>query len=193
MAALLSSRMQSSFLGSSVQQRSFTTRRPVAASVVVRAAYGDLPKVGGGRKWVHTKVNQNGKPVKVSMHVKKGDLVVVIAGKDKGHVGEVIESIPKKGKVVVQGANYKTKNIAPKTKEEEGQQVVKEYPLHHSNVMHWSATKQVRSRVGYKVKDDGSKVRVLVKTGEEVPDKSFKREAPVSSSDAGSSETPGSA
>ena len=77
MAALLSSRMQSSFLGSSVQQRCFTTRRPVTASVVVRAAYGNLPKIGGGRKWVHTEVNQNGKPVKVPMHVKKGDLVVV--------------------------------------------------------------------------------------------------------------------
>ena len=52
--------------------------------------------------------------------------------------------------------------------------------------------------VSLQVKDDGSKVRVLVKTGEEVPDKSFKREAPASSSDAGSSdasssETPGSA
>jgi large subunit ribosomal protein L24 len=44
-----------------------------------------------------------------------------------------------------------TKNVAPKTKEEEGQQVRKEYPVHHSNVMHWSAEKQVRSRVGYKV------------------------------------------
>jgi large subunit ribosomal protein L24 len=77
MAALLSSRMQSSFLGSSVQSRSFTARRPAAASVVVRAAYGNRPNVGGGRKWIHTKVNDNGKPVKVPMHVKKGDLVVV--------------------------------------------------------------------------------------------------------------------
>lgn len=82
MAALLaSSRMQSSFLGASVRQNGcFTARRACPCSVVIRAAHGDIPKIGGGKKWVHTPVNKNGKPIKVTMHVKKGDLVQVSAG-----------------------------------------------------------------------------------------------------------------
>lgn len=75
--------MQSSYLGSSLRASSsasavaFTGRRPALASVTVRAAYGDLPKIGGGRKWKHIETNDNGNPVKVPMHVKKGDLVQV--------------------------------------------------------------------------------------------------------------------
>jgi hypothetical protein len=52
--------------------------RPAArCPLTVTAAYGTTPKVGGGKRWKHTEVNQNGKPVKVAMHVKKGDLVKV--------------------------------------------------------------------------------------------------------------------
>jgi hypothetical protein len=56
-----------------------TTRPSVAARcpLTVTCAYGSATKVGGGKKWVHTEVNHNGKPVKVKMHVKKGDMVQV--------------------------------------------------------------------------------------------------------------------
>eukprot|EP00877_Chromochloris_zofingiensis_P008557 jgi/Chrzof1/3955/Cz13g14230.t1 len=168
MAALLaSSRMQSSFLGASVRQNGcFTARRACPCSVVIRAAHGDIPKIGGGKKWVHTPVNKNGKPIKVTMHVKKGDLVQVVAGADKGTVAEITDVLTKKGMVVVKGVNIKIKNVSPKTKDEQGQQKKLEFPIHHSNVMHYSKTAEARSRVGHKVTEAGKKVRYLIKTGE---------------------------
>lgn len=86
-----------------------------------------------------------------------------------------------------------TRNIAPRTKDEQGQQKKQESPIHHSNVMHYSTDKKVRSRVGYKVTDDGKKVRYLVKTGEVLPENSFRRAAaaaPAADSSSGSSESP---
>jgi len=73
----------------------------------------------------------------------------------------------KTGKVVVTGANMKTKHVKGQG-EEAGQITKKEYAIHHSNVMHYSKEKGVRSRVGKKIKDDGTKVRYLIKTGEEL-------------------------
>lgn len=140
--------------------------RRCAVPLTVRAAYGDLAKFGGGKKWEHTEVNKNGKPVKVKMHVKKGDLVQVIAGKDKGTVAEIERVLTKKGEIIVKGVNIKLKNEKPKAENEQGQQVRKEFPVHHSNVMHYSKEKEVRSRVGHKVNDAGKKVRYLIKTGE---------------------------
>ena len=60
-------------------------------------------------------------------------------------------------------------NIKPKGENEKGQQVRKEFPIHASNVMHYSTTANVRSRVGKKLAEDGTKVRYLVKTGEVLP------------------------
>eukprot|EP00878_Enallax_costatus_P042112 GHUV01049133.1.p1 GENE.GHUV01049133.1~~GHUV01049133.1.p1 ORF type:complete len:108 (-),score=36.30 GHUV01049133.1:98-421(-) len=86
-----------------------------------------------------------------------------------------------------------TRNVSPRSKDEQGQQKKQESPIHHSNVMHYSTQKQVRSRVGYKVTDDGSKVRYLVKTGEVLPENSFRKATPAAeadSSSSGSSEPP---
>jgi len=77
-ASFASSRMQSSFLGSSVRmQGCFVPSRvsPVAGTVV--AHYGNKANLGGGKPWERTEVDKNGKPVKVEMHVKKGDIVQV--------------------------------------------------------------------------------------------------------------------
>ena len=77
-ASMMNSKMQSSFLGSSLRtQRPFVPSRasPVAGTVV--AAYGNKLNPGGGKPWERTEVNKNGKPVKVKMHVKAGDIVQV--------------------------------------------------------------------------------------------------------------------
>jgi hypothetical protein len=81
------------------------------------------------------------------------------------------------------------RNVKPRTKEEQGQQKKMESLIHHSNVMHYSTEKEVRSRVGVRVEADGTKVRYLKKTGEVLPERSFKLAAPADdSSSSGSSE-----
>ena len=91
--------------------------------------------------------------------------VVIIAGKDKGKVTEVVEVFTKKGEVLCKDVNVKTKHVKPAGEGESGQIIQREYPIHHSNVMHWSEEKKVRSRIGHKV-EGGKKVRFLKKTGE---------------------------
>lgn len=105
-------------------------------------------------------------PVIHKMHVKKGDTVQVITGKDKGKVGEIIRAIPKDSEVVVKGVNVKTKHVKPQQEGESGQIVTFEAPIHSSNVMLYSNKQKVASRVCYTFTEDGRKVRMLKKTGE---------------------------
>ncbi len=100
------------------------------------------------------------------MHVKKGDTVQVISGRDKGQVGEILRTLPKSSKVVVKGVNIKTKHRKPQQEGESGQIVTFEAPIHSSNVMLYSDKEKVASRVCYSFTDDGRKVRMLKKTGE---------------------------
>jgi large subunit ribosomal protein L24 len=100
------------------------------------------------------------------MHVKKGDTIQVISGKDKGKVGEISRVIPKTSKVVVQGVNVKTKHVKPRQEGESGQIITFEAPIHSSNVMLYSKKEETVSRVGYTFTEDGRKVRILKKTGE---------------------------
>jgi large subunit ribosomal protein L24 len=100
------------------------------------------------------------------MHVKKGDTVQVIAGKDKGKVGEVLLAIPSGSKVVIKGVNMRTKHVKPQQEGESGQIVVSEAPIHSSNVMLYSEKQKIASRVCYTFNADGRKVRMLKKTGE---------------------------
>lgn len=105
-------------------------------------------------------------PVRHKMHVKKGDTVQVIAGKDRGKVGEILLVIPKKSQVVVKGVNIRTKHVKPQQEGESGQIVTQEAPIHSSNVMLYSEKQKVASRVSYTFTEDGRKVRMLKKTGE---------------------------
>ena len=100
------------------------------------------------------------------MHVKKGDTVQVISGRDKGKVGEVMEAIPKSSQVIVKGVNIRTKHVKPQQEGESGQIATFEAPVHSSNVMLYSEKEKVVSRVCYTFTDDGRKVRMLKKTGE---------------------------
>jgi large subunit ribosomal protein L24 len=105
-------------------------------------------------------------PTRYRMHVKKGDTIQVIAGKEKGKVGEVLQTFPKTSKVLVKGVNIKTKHIKPTQEGESGQITNVEAPIHSSNVMLYSTKQKVASRICYTFNADGRKVRMLKKTGE---------------------------
>jgi len=111
-------------------------------------------------------MSANGKPIRYKIHVRKGDTVQVIAGKDKGKVGEILQVLPKLSKVVVKDVNVKTKHVKPQQEGESGKIVTTEAPIHSSNVMLYSTKQGVASRICYTFTEDGRKVRMLKKTGE---------------------------
>ena len=106
------------------------------------------------------------KPLRYRMHVKKGDTIQVISGRDKGKVGEITSVNPKNSKVTIEGVNVRTKHVKPQQDGESGQIVTFEAPIHSSNVMLYSTKEKTVSRVGYTYTEEGRKVRMLRKTGE---------------------------
>ena len=104
--------------------------------------------------------------VRTKMRIKKGDTVQVISGKDKGKTGEVLRTLPYENRVVVQGVNLRTRHVKPTQEGETGRIVTEEASLHASNVMLYSTSKNVASRVEIVVEKDGTKKRRLKKTGE---------------------------
>ena len=99
----------------------------------------------------------------ISDHVKQGDTVKVISGRDKGKIGEVVKVIKNENKVVVKEVNIKRKHIKPRKEGEVGKISQFEAPIHSSNVMLYNQDKQLASRVGYKIDESGKKVRVFKK------------------------------
>ncbi|MFC6119248.1 50S ribosomal protein L24 [Macrococcoides bohemicum] len=99
------------------------------------------------------------------MHIKKGDKVIVITGKDKGKTGTVIEALPKKDRVVVEGVNIVKKHQKPTQMNPEGGIVEFEAAIHVSNVMLIDPKTNKPTRVGTKI-EDGKKVRVAKRSGE---------------------------
>lgn len=97
-----------------------------------------------------------------AMKIKKGDLVKVIAGKDKDKEGKVIVVDHKNGKVVVEGVNMMTKHTKPNAANQQGGIVTTEAPIDASNVM--LVVDGKATRVGFKV-EDGKKVRIAKSTG----------------------------
>ncbi|GAB4383065.1 MAG: 50S ribosomal protein L24 [Elainellaceae cyanobacterium] len=104
--------------------------------------------------------------VRYKMHVKKGDTVQIITGREKGKVGEILRVFPETSKVVVKGVNIRTKHVKPQQEGESGQITTFEAPIHSSNVMLYSTKQKVASRICYTIDADGRKVRMLKKTGE---------------------------
>lgn len=98
------------------------------------------------------------------MHIKKGDTVVVIAGKDKGKKGKVLQVFPKTERVLVEGANMATKHKKASQKVQQAGIIHQEAPIHVSNVMIWDEKAKSGSRVKFEMKND-KKVRVAVKSG----------------------------
>ena len=100
----------------------------------------------------------------MAMKIKKGDQVIVITGRDKGKTGEVIKSMPKENKVIVQGINLVKRHTRP-TQESAGGIITKEAPIHVSNVALIDPKDGKATRVGFKV-ENGQKVRVSKRSGE---------------------------
>jgi large subunit ribosomal protein L24 len=98
------------------------------------------------------------------LKIKKGDNVVVIAGRDRGKSGEVIRVIPEEGRLVVQGINMVKRHTAPRPGQPGGI-VEKEASIHVSNVAHVDPKDRKPTRVGYKIVD-GRKLRVARRSGE---------------------------
>jgi large subunit ribosomal protein L24 len=100
------------------------------------------------------------------MHVKKGDTVIVIAGKDKGKKGRVLAAYPKKDRVLVEGINLVKKHSRPSQANPQGGIVTQEAPIHVSNVSLIDPKTGNATRIGYKVLENGKKVRYAKKSGE---------------------------
>ena len=98
------------------------------------------------------------------MKLKKGDTVVVIAGKDKGVEGEIAQVFPAANKVIVTGVNTAKKHIKPRGANQQGGIIDRDMPVDASNVM--LVHKGKPTRVGYKIQSDGTKVRVAKRSGE---------------------------
>lgn len=100
------------------------------------------------------------------MHVKKGDTVIVNAGKDKGKKGRVLAAYPKKDRVLVEGINLVKKHSRPSQANPQGGIVTQEAPIHVSNVALIDPKSGTATRIGYKLLDNGKKVRYAKKSGE---------------------------
>ncbi len=103
------------------------------------------------------------------LKVKKGDRVIVIAGRDKGKRGEVLQVIPDDNRALVQGINV-VRRHQKQTPQQDGGVVSKEAPIHISNIAMEDPSDGSPSRVGYKFLDDGRKVRFAKRSGETIDD-----------------------
>ena len=102
----------------------------------------------------------------MKMHVKKNDKVNVISGEDAGVIGNVIEAMPKSGKVVVKGVNIVKKHVRPRSAQQQGGIIDQEAAIYASKVMLYCEKCKSGVRVGHKINEDGTKVRVCKKCGE---------------------------
>lgn len=98
--------------------------------------------------------------IKKKVHVKKGDTVVVLSGKDKGKKGKVLTVIPKEGKVVVEGVNMVTKHTKPRAQGQTGGIIHQEAPIYAAKVMHVCNKCHKPTRHAKKILDNGDRVRV---------------------------------
>jgi large subunit ribosomal protein L24 len=99
------------------------------------------------------------------LRIKKGDNVVVIAGRDKGKTGEVLRVFPAEARVIVQSVHVAKRHTRPRMGEPGGI-VEKELTIHISNVAHIDPQSRKPTRIGYKVLEDGRKVRFARRSGE---------------------------
>jgi large subunit ribosomal protein L24 len=105
----------------------------------------------------------------MAARVRKGDVVVVISGKDKGKKGKITRIYVEDERVVVEGVNLVKRHTRPTPRSPSGGIIEREQPLHASKVMPVDPKTGQGTRVRFKTTDDGKKVRVAVKSGEELP------------------------
>jgi len=98
--------------------------------------------------------------------IKKGDKVVVLAGRDKGRQGEVLKVLPSENRVIVQGVAVAKRHTKASARQPEGGIVSKEAAVDLSNVAHIDPQDGKPTRVGFKFLEDGRKVRFAKRSGE---------------------------
>jgi large subunit ribosomal protein L24 len=103
---------------------------------------------------------------RTKIRIKKGDSILVIAGKDRGKKGKVEKVIPKKKKIVVAGINILKKHVKPSPKVKQGGIVEFAAPLDISNVILLCPKCNKQTRISYKISKNGQKIRVCNKCGE---------------------------
>jgi large subunit ribosomal protein L24 len=101
---------------------------------------------------------------------KRGDKVIVIAGKDKGKSSQVVKVLPRQKKLLVAGVNMVKKHVRPNQYFPQGGRVEMEKPMDWSNLAHIDPKDQKATRVGFKVLEDGKKVRYAKRSGEVIED-----------------------
>ncbi|MGI9535223.1 MAG: 50S ribosomal protein L24 [Thermodesulfobacteriota bacterium] len=104
----------------------------------------------------------------MKINIKSGDTVYVTTGKDKGKTGKVLKVITDKRKVIVEKVNVVKKHSKPTQKNPTGGISDKELSIDISNVMFYDSKTKSRTRVGFKINENGKKVRISKKSGEEV-------------------------
>ena len=102
------------------------------------------------------------------LHIKKNDTVVVLAGQDKGKTGKVLKVLVDENRALVEGVNMVSKSTKPSAKNPQGGIVKQEAPIHISNLSLVDSKSGKPTRVGIKVAEDGKKVRIAKKSGEEI-------------------------
>lgn len=100
------------------------------------------------------------------LHVRKGDNVIVLSGKDKGKKGKILSVFPKSGKVIVEGVAMATKHKKPRSQAEVGGIIHQEAPIYACKVMHICDKCGEPTRIARKVMEDGSIARVCKKCNE---------------------------
>lgn len=110
--------------------------------------------------------NRNIKRGKI--HIKTGDMVYVISGKEKGKTGKIIRVFRDKDKALVEKLNIVKRHSRPSPKSPTGGIIEKESPIHVSNLMLYDSRAKVPVRVGHRVLAGGEKVRYSKKSGEEI-------------------------
>ncbi|HZB82412.1 MAG TPA: 50S ribosomal protein L24 [Rubrobacteraceae bacterium] len=103
----------------------------------------------------------------MGLKIRRGDMVTVISGKEKGKRGEVQKVIPKDNRVVVRGVNLRTRHARPTQQNQEGLYTF-EAPLHVSNVMLVDPDSGEPTRVGSRFTDSGEKIRVSKKSRKDI-------------------------
>ncbi len=98
----------------------------------------------------------------MAFHIKKGDMVEIIAGDHKGATGRVLRVIPEKQSVVVQGHNIAKKHVRPSRRNPQGGRISIEQPIHISNVLPVNPKSSRGSRVRYQIEEGGSKKRISI-------------------------------
>lgn len=102
------------------------------------------------------------------LHVRRGDTVLVITGKDRGKKGKVLRAIPDRWRVIVEGVNLVKRHQRPTRQVMQGGIIEKEAPIHVSNVMLVCPRCGSPTRVGRRRLEDGRRVRVCKKCGEDI-------------------------